>query len=254
MIEVTAAHDVVTIRLAHGKASALDLELVEAVALAFAETAQTPARAVILTGTGSIFSAGVDLFRVTNEGRPYVERFLPALTRMALEIFTFPKPLVTAINGHAIAGGAIIGMMGDVRLMADGNGRFGMPELLVGVAFPPAIVEIVRACVPPPAAQSLMYTGRTVLPAEALRLGAVDEVVAPEALAARAAELAHQLAALPPAAFAQAKRQLRDPAVHLAKRYMGEFEKDVTEQWCDERTLEHIRTYLAKTVKKTASV
>src|SRR5687767_10864417 len=103
MIERTEQEGVVTLRLAHGKASALDIELVDALALAFGEIAASDARAVILTGTGSIFSAGVDLFRLVERGREYTEEFVPALSRMLLDLFAFPKPLVTAVNGHAIA-------------------------------------------------------------------------------------------------------------------------------------------------------
>ena len=111
MIERTDHDGITTLRLAHGKASALDIELVEGFARVLAEvTSEVTAsdtRAVILTGTGSIFSAGVDLFRLVEGGREYADRFVPALSRMLLELFAFPKPLIVAVNGHAIAGGCI---------------------------------------------------------------------------------------------------------------------------------------------------
>ncbi len=250
MIEVTTHESLVTIRLAHGKASALDLELVDAIALAFAEAAASDAKAVILTGTGSIFSAGVDLFRLVDQGREYVDQFVPALARMMLDLFAFPKPLVVAVNGHAIAGGCIMTLAGDYRLMASGNGRIGIPELIVGVPFPPSVIETVRFAVPPQHVQSLMYTGRTVVADEALRLGLIDEVATPEGLLARAEEIARQLAAIPPRIFALAKRQLRDHTLDRAKRYNGEFGSDVAELWSAPETHQHIRDYLAKTVKK----
>ncbi len=251
MIEATTHAGILTLRLAHGKASALDLELVEALALAFAEAgADDGVRAVVLTGSGSIFSAGVDLFRLVDGGRDYAEQFVPALSRMLLDVFAFPKPLVAAVNGHAIAGGCIMTLAADYRLMASGNGRIGMPELLVGVPFPPSVLEAVRFAVPPQHLQSLIYTGRTVTADDALRLGLVDEVVPPDALAARAEEIARQLADLPPQAFALAKRQLRDKPVSRAKRYNGEFGDDARELWSDPATHQRIREYLAKTVKK----
>ncbi len=250
MIELTRTDNLLTIRLAHGKASALDIELMDGLALAVAEANESDAAAVILTGTGSIFSAGVDLYRLTEGGRDYCERFVPALSRFVLELFTFPKPLVVAVNGHAIAGGCIMTLCGDYRLMAAGNGRIGMPELLVGVPFPAAILEIVRFCVPPNHLQSLVYSGRTVQPDDALRLGFVDEIVAPDALLARAEEQARQLAALNPKIFQQTKRQLRDQAVSRAKHYANEFDDDVRALWSDPATHAHIREYLAKTVRK----
>jgi len=250
MIEITRSDALLTIRLAHGKASVMDLELVEALALAFAEANTSDAAAVVLTGTGSIFSAGVDLFRLTDGGREYGERFVPALSSLVLDLFSFPKPLVVAVNGHAIAGGCIMTLCGDYRLMASGNGRIGMPELLVGVPFPASIVEVVRFSVPPQHLQSLMYTGRTVQADDALRYGFVDEVVAPDALAARAEEIARALGAVAPRNFALVKRQLRDKAISRAKHYAHELDAEVLDAWSDPATHARIRAYLANTVRK----
>jgi enoyl-CoA hydratase len=249
MIEHSGHEGITTLRLAHGKASALDLELVEGLARAVAEVAASDTRAVILTGTGSIFSAGVDLFRLADGGREYADRFVPALSRMLLELFTLPKPLIVAVNGHAIAGGCIFTLAGDYRLMASGDARIGIPELLVGVPFPPSVIEAVRFAVPPQHLQMLMYTGRTFLPDEALRLGLIDEVTGAEALSGRAVEMAQHFAALPPGAFALAKRQLRDHAVDLAKHYSNELDAAVQEQWGNPATIERVRAYLAKTVR-----
>ena len=248
MIERTTNDGIVTLRLAHGKASALDLELLEAAALAIAEVSSSDARAVILTGTGSIFSAGVDLFRLVDGGREYAERFVPALSRMLLDLFAMPKPLIVAVNGHAIAGGCIFTLCGDYRLMAAGNGRIGIPELLVGLPFPGAVVEVIRFAVPPQHLQSLMYTGRTMLPDEALRIGIIDEVT--DTLDVRAEEMARHFASLPPLAFSHAKRQLRDKAVTRAKHYANEYDAETLEQWSDPATHARVREYLAKTVRK----
>lgn len=250
MIERTESDGVVTLRLAHGKASALDLELVEGLAREVAEIGDSDARAVILTGTGSIFSAGVDLFRVVDGGRDYVQRFLPAMTRMYVDLFAMQRPVVAAVNGHAIAGGCILAAASDVRLMARGTGRIGVPEMLVGVPFPPAILELLRFALPGPTLQSLAYTGRTIQPDDALRLGVIDELVDPDALLTRAGEHARQLATLPPKAFALAKRQLRDVPLRRARRYAAEFDDDVMEMWSTEDTFARIRAYLDKTVSK----
>src|SRR5687768_15235639 len=230
MIERSNNEGIVTLRLAHGKASALDVELLDGLARVIAEIAlDDGVRAVILTGTGSIFSAGVDLFRLTDGGDDYVSRFVPALSRMLLDLFSLPKPLVVAVNGHAIAGGCIFTLTGDYRIMAAGNARIGMPELLVGVPFPPAVLEVVRFSVPPQHLQSLIYTGKTVPPDEALRLGLIDEIS--ESLLPRATEVATQLAALPSAVFQLVKRQLRDKSITRAKHYTNELGAAVVEEW-----------------------
>jgi enoyl-CoA hydratase len=251
MIERTDNSGVTTLRLAHGKASALDFELLEGMARAIAEvTADENTRAVVLTGTGSIFSAGVDLFRLVDGGREYADRFYLELSRVLLELFALPKPLIVATNGHAIAGGCIFTLAGDYRLMAAGNARIGIPELLVGVPFPPSVIEAVRFAVPPQHLQMLMYTGRTFTPEEALRLGLIDEIVDATSLPTRAEEMARHFAALPARVFELTKRQLRDKTIDRAKHYGNELDKEVQALWGNPDTIERVRAYLAKTVKK----
>src|SRR5262249_2743262 len=211
MIERSQHEGILTLRLAHGKASALDVELLDALLRELDGVAED-VRALVLTGTGSIFSAGVDLFRLTREGPDYVRRFLPLLSRFVRTLFAFPRPVVAAANGHAIAGGGIIVLAADARLMAEGAGRIGVPELLVGVPFPVAALEVVRFAVPRDQVQSLIYTGRPLPPQEALTTGLVDEVVAPGGLLARAQELAQQLAQIPPQVYRLTKQSLRAEA------------------------------------------
>src|ERR1700719_1529381 len=127
MLQRDNADGILTLRLAHGKASALDLELCSALQREFEEAAESrDVRAMVITGTGSIFSAGVDLPRLVSAGRKYVQDFVESLDSMLRAIFLFPKPAVAAMNGHAIAGGAIIGFACDYRLMS--GRRICVPE------------------------------------------------------------------------------------------------------------------------------
>ncbi len=240
-----------TIRLQHGKANALDLELCNEL-----ETRLLDARdagAVIITGTGTIFSAGVDLVRLTNEGAPYVAKFVPALVSMLRTLFTFPRPVVSAINGHAIAGGCVIAAASDARVMAAGNGRIGVPELLVGVPMPSMVVEVCRFAFPSPLLQTLIYRGITVRAEEALAKGMIDEVVDAAGLESRANALAEGLAAIEATNFTLTKRQLRDGSLARAEALAREHDALVLEQWSRPETHEHIRAYLAKTVGKRES-
>jgi enoyl-CoA hydratase len=248
MIARSQHEGVLTLRLAHGKANAIDVELLDGLLRELDGTADD-VRAVILTGTGSIFSAGVDLFRLTREGADYVRQFLPLLSRALRALFTFPKPVVAAVNGHAIAGGCVIALACDFRLMAGGVGKFGVPELLVGVPFPAAALEVVRSAVPPDKLQSLIYTGRTLSAAEALGAGLVDEVVAPGSLLTRAQELAVQLARVPPPTYRLTKESLRGAA--LKRIEAGEAQdRAALEVWSAPETLAHVREYLRRTLGK----
>jgi enoyl-CoA hydratase len=249
MFERSEHEGILTLRLAHGKASALDVELLEAL-LRELDGAAGDIRALVLTGTGSIFSAGVDLFRLTREGADYVRRFLPLLSRFVRSLFTFPRPVVAAANGHAIAGGCVIVLACDARLMAEGAGRIGVPELLVGVPFPAAALEVVRFAVPPDKVQSLIYTGRTLPPREALTAGLVDEVVAPAELLTRAQEVARQLALIPPPVYRLAKQSLRAEALERIERASEPLDRAALEVWSAAETHAHIREYLRRTVGK----
>ena len=151
---------------------------------------------MVLTGTGSIFSAGVDLVRISSEDAGYVRRFLPALNRMFDAAFNLQKPLVAAVNGHAMAGGCVLACCADVRIMARGNGRIGITEILVGVPFPALAFEIMRYAANPQYLPDMALSGATYLADEARVRGLVDEVVEPAELMERAIAAAKTLAAL----------------------------------------------------------
>jgi enoyl-CoA hydratase len=251
MISRSQHEGVLTLRLAHGKASALDVALLDALTRELEGAAESEdVRALVLTGTGSIFSAGVDLFQITKGGADYVRQFLPLLSRFLRTLFTFPGPVVAAVNGHAIAGGCVIALAADARLMAEGNGKIGVPELLVGVPFPTAALEIVRFAVPKEKLQSLIYMGRTLSTREAFGEGLIDELVSPDALPARAQEVAQQLALIPPPVFRLTKRSLRAEAIERIARAGEEPDLEALEMWSAVETHAHIREYLHRTLGK----
>jgi enoyl-CoA hydratase len=251
MIEQQIQDGIATVRLAHGKVSALDFELLEAICHTFRQLADSEARAVVLTGSGGTFSAGVDLVRLTSDGSDYVARFLPALDEAFRTLFEFPRPVIAAVNGHAIAGGCILAQSCDYRLMAQGKGRIGVPELLVGVQFPALALEIMRFTVPPQHLRKLVLTGATLLPDEALQHGLVDEVVAVEELGERAVKIARQLAAIPGDVFVNTKRHLRRPVSEYLGKWGAEIDGQASEVWRDPVTHEGIRAYLQRTLHKS---
>jgi enoyl-CoA hydratase len=249
MLEKTLDSGILTIRLAHGKASALDLELCTALASAFEDAAaDDDVGSVILTGSGSIFCAGVDLPRMINAGGDYVQLFVEALDAALRSLFTFPKPCVAAMNGHAIAGGAILGFACDHRIMS--GGRIGVPEPLVGVPFPPLALAIVRYAVPKPHLQAMVYFGRTMETDEAKAIGIIDETPAAHDLLGRAHSIAQKLMTVPRATFRITKRQLREPYLRDAAEIAIASIDEIDAIWAAPETHEHIREYLAKTLKK----
>ena len=108
MIELSRCGGIAIVRMNHGKANALDIELCDALAAQFEACRDAQTKAIVLIGQGGMFSAGVDLLRLCDAGAPYVRSFLPALHRLYQTVFLFPKPVVAAVNGHAIAGGCVL--------------------------------------------------------------------------------------------------------------------------------------------------
>lgn len=248
MIHREDADGIVVLRLEHGTANAIDLELFEALEERLGSLAADPGvRALVLTGTGGIFSAGVDLFRVLAGGRDYLVAFLPVLSRALGALFTVPLPVVCAVNGHAIAGGCILAMAGDHVVMAAGRATIGISELLVGVPFPVTAFEVLRHRLGNRAAEALAYDGRPLDAAGALAGGLVDETVAAEALMPHALAVAGRLASIPRAAFALTKRQTRAPALARIAVTAGT-DDEVLARWAAPATQDAIRAFMDRTV------
>ena len=231
---------VAVVRLEHGKANALDTELLTAIADECESLKASGARAVVLTGRGEIFCAGVDLFRALDEGPEYMDTFGPALIRAFRALFMLPMPVVAAANGHAIAGGCIIVCACDYRILE--QGRIGVPELPVGVAFPTTALEIMRYATPAHHRERVILGGETFEPEQALELGLIDEIGGFE----RTMEVARRYAEFSPEAYSLTKQRLRAPA--LAR--MTAEDPDAYAIWRSEETRTRIRAYLDRVIGK----
>jgi len=251
MIEIESRDAVSVLRMVRGKGNSLNIEFTQALTAALDEAETGDASAVVLTGEGKVFSAGVDLTAITTGDSKVIEAFLYELTTFLRRLATFPKPIVAAVNGHAIAGGCVAVLACDHRVMAQGPSRIGVTEMLVGVPFPTWAMEIVRHGIPRAHLADLCYSGRTVKADEALQLGLVDEVVRPETLIDRACEVASLLGRIPPETFAITKRQLRRPLCEAAEHRAPIDDPPILKVWAEESTRQRIEQFVAKTVKRT---
>lgn len=251
MIDVTLNDGIAVVTLQHGKVSALDIEFCETIVARFVELRGSEVKAVVLTGQGTCFSAGVDLIRLSEGGADYIRKFLPALHRLYEAVFFHPRPVIAAVNGHAIAGGAVLAACADRRVMARGVGRIGITELLVGVPFPALAFEVVRFAVPSRFLSEVMLSGATYDSNAALSRGWIDELAEPGELMEDAMAVAAELAALSPTAFTQTKMQLREQASERMARSGKATDSTVTDIWCAPETLSNIRAYVQRTLKKS---
>ena len=159
-------------------------------------------RVVVVTAAGPAFSAGFDL----NEfGQPNLARRIRhSSTAYHRAVWSFPKPVVAAVNGPAMGGGFDLALLCDMRI-ASSRAAFGHPEIKLGA---PPLFTPLRWIVGDGLARDLCLTGRVVDADEALRMGLVSRVVAPDELADEALAVARQIAEAPQAALETTKRYL----------------------------------------------
>ena len=228
MIDVERAGDVAIVRLNRGKVNALDVDMLGALA-GTVEGRAEGAKAIVLTGAGRAFSAGVDLQPVLDGGPEYVHRLVPAIARLATAVFNAPVPMVAAVNGAAIAGGCVLAAACDHRLMAD-TAIIGATEAAVGVPFPLAAIEVVRhAC--GHHAEEVVLGASVFNPSEAQAVGLVHGVRSAEDLLAAAVAEAERLAAIPIETFRITRRQLRGAVLDRIAQHGREFDDAVAEVW-----------------------
>jgi enoyl-CoA hydratase len=183
---------------------------------------EPPAAGVVLTAEGSTFSAGIDLkFALplfASRDLEAVRAFFARYRTTNMRLFTYPKPMVAAINGHAFAGGVITALCCDYRLAGESEARFGLKEVPIGIPMPAVYVEIIRYALGTSNATVATLFGDVYGVRDAVRLGFVHEAVPPDRLLDAATERARAVPADAMAAFAFAKRALQAPALANIER------------------------------------
>lgn len=165
------------------------------------------ASAIVLTGAGRAFSAGVDTKAAATLDRAGQRAGVEGINRLVALLFGLDLPVVAAVNGHALGGGLVLPLACDVVIATRAECKLGLTEVVAGVPFPAAPLAVCRDRLSPPVFNNLCLTGRMFGPAEALELGVVDELAEPERLVSRACETAAALAGHP--AYARVKEQVR---------------------------------------------
>jgi enoyl-CoA hydratase len=184
---------------------------------------------VLLTGDGDAFSAGLNLKEVASLDQAGISRFLEVLERMVTALFEYPAPTVAWVNGHAIAGGCVVALACDHRLMtSDPRARIGLNEVPLGLRFPPRTWRLVKHRVPAHTIERVVLEGGLYTSEVALRLGLIDEVVADEAAARGYAEKA---ATAPAAAYRAAKLALRAGALDAGPDEERRFREEALPAW-----------------------
>lgn len=165
--------------------------------------------AVVMRGRDRFFSAGMDLKWMQQIDRDELGTIGPNMARLARRIFIFPKPVIAAVTGHAIAGGAILLLACDRSVALTGDYKIGLNEVDLGIPFGGFGMKLAQAHLVPSAFGSGLLHGETFAPQRALEIGYLDEVVAPQDFDARVAEVAERAAGLSPFAYQATKQAMR---------------------------------------------
>jgi 2-(1,2-epoxy-1,2-dihydrophenyl)acetyl-CoA isomerase len=216
-VDVTVTGHVETVAMA-GPRGALDNATKTALQLRLAQLADDPSiRAVVLTGSGSIFCVGQDLrehaVALDSDATAAWDTLRDHYNPIVLSLATMPKPVIAAVNGTAAGAGAAFAFACDLRLMAD-SAAFHLAFTSVGLSFDSGLSWTLPRLIGLGRATELLLRPRQVSASEAVALGLAHEVVPAGKLAARAAAMAAELAAGPTAAFGAAKQALAYSAAH----------------------------------------
>lgn len=199
---------VATLTIDDGKANAITHDLIGEMHEALSQ-AEGEATALVLAGRTGRFSAGFDLAVMTSGEGPMRE-LVTAGAGLLLRLFTYPMPVVAACTGHALAAGALVLLVSDERIGAEGEFKVGLNEVAIGMALPHFAIELARYRMPPSRFDSALM-GRTFAPAEAVAAGYLDVLVAPDSVISEARAAAEGLSALRTGAVRRSKAVARGP-------------------------------------------
>ena len=251
MLERTEHGEILELRLARPPANALDAALIAALGEAIEAAPAGGARAVVLSGRPGMFSGGLDVPSLLALDRAGMEQTLRDFFRLMRALAASPIPTVAAITGHAPAGGAVLSIFCDARIMAEGEFRIGLNEVQVGLSLPQVIHTALARVVGERQAERLGVGGLLVPAGEALRIGLVDELVPVEGVVERALERCRDFLKLPPRAMATTRALCRSGLVEAFDRQQGTTFERFVDDWFGDETQGAMRALVTRLQSKS---
>lgn len=209
-INVTIKDRLALITLTRAKSNALNRELITELGdIMYSIANDDQIGGVIISGRAPFFSAGLDLIELYNYDADELRSFWALFLDFTAKLVAFKKPLVAAINGHAPAGGCVIALACDSRVMATGNFIIGLNEVPVGIIVPDSIFQLYSFWIGKGAASRSLLEGKLFTPEEALSIGLVDELVNPDSIMTAAERRIRKYMAFEPNTWQQSKLNIR---------------------------------------------
>jgi 3,2-trans-enoyl-CoA isomerase len=234
--------DITTVALSRGKVNALNESVVEELHGTLSGLANDQrTKGVILTGQGKFFSFGFDIPEFLDYSREEFTRYLTIFTDLYASLFLYPKPIIAALNGHAIAGGCMLALACDHRVMVSGKAKISLNEIGFGSSVFAGSVEMLRFWAGGQNATKILYSGAMYNAEEAKELGLVDTVTAEADLMAEARAVAVGLAGKEGPAFSSVKRLLRESIAADMRARENQSIREFVDIWYSESTREKLR-------------
>jgi enoyl-CoA hydratase len=251
-VQIERRGTLAVLRLAKARGNAIDEPLVEELAGAAADVAQDPGvRGVLLaSGHPKIFCPGLDLVALHEYDRASMERFMMSFAVAVWALYGLPKPVVAAVGGAAVAGGCILALTADHRVLKRGA-PIGLNEVRVGVPLPWTVTRLLRATVHAPALSRVALLGRNFTDAEAIETGLADELAEAEGFEATCLARLEEYADKDPLALATTKAWLREGVLAEMMDREAERVQGFLEGWFSAGTRERIRATVAALQSKS---
>jgi enoyl-CoA hydratase/carnithine racemase len=215
MLEIHDHGPVRELRMAHPPVNALGSALLQRLAAELVAARDAGKRALVLSGQPGIFSAGLDVHELLALNDEGVRHFIEDFQRVQERLARSPLPIVAAITGHCPAGGAVLTLFCDHRVMARGAWRIGLNEVQIGLYLGNLLFRAYQRLIGGARAAALLPRGAMLDPQQALDAGLVDELCEPAEVVPRALALAAELVALPPLAYARTRSLVRRDLIRL---------------------------------------
>jgi enoyl-CoA hydratase len=223
-------------------ANALNVELIDALRAEVARLRTAGGPPFELRSRDSrLFSPGWDLKRLVHAVRDEVSDFLSLFNALILEVFSYPGPTVATVQGHAIAGGCLLALACDYRVMALGRPRLGLSEVNLGVPVPAECVRMLRARLDPGVVEELVFGCDGFTAQRAQEFGLVQGVVPPERVESLVEQELRTLVARPRAAYVGSKRFMYEAAWAEMERQRGDDAATFLDCWFSDETQERIQ-------------
>jgi len=205
---------------------------------------------VVITGRGHFFSAGLDLIELYGYNEEEIAAFWVLFLQFTARITAFKKPLVAAVNGHAPAGGCIIALACDARVMAEGNYIIGLNEVPVGIIVPDSIFNLYAFWLGKGNASRSLLEGKLFSPGEAVNIGLVDELVNPDSIMTAAERKIRKYMALEPNTWQQSKLNIRKELIAATGTPQPDMLETVLKQWWSPATRAILKMLIDNLQKK----